>query len=375
MKRVIFLRSNSVNPDSRVEKETNSLIGNDYEVTILCWDRDNRNKGSLEFLNLANGKVPIIRFGILAKYGAGIKSVVPFLIFQYRLMVWMAVNRKKYEVIHASDYDTAIVAFIAAKLFRKKLIFDIFDFLFSKPEGRLVLFKKIIKDVQLKVIDEADYTIICTEKRIEQIHGSHPKKVKVIHNSPPSVSNQLLKLSLNPNKVKIVYVGIFQDRRFLIELAEVITEMKDVELHIGGFGKYETYFQELSEKADNIFYYGKLSYMETLALENSCDIMTAIYDPNFDNHYFAAPNKFYEALMLGKPLIMVKNTGMAEIVERYDVGVVIPYSKEGLKQGIEQLVARQYEWARMSGKMKEIYSNQFSWGEMERRLLEVYDEI
>ena len=34
--------------------------------------------------------------------------------------------------------------------------------------------------------------------------------------------------------------------------------------------------------------------------------MTAIYDPNISNHYYAAPNKFYEALMLGKPLIMVK---------------------------------------------------------------------
>lgn len=59
--------------------------------------------------------------------------------------------------------------------------------------------------------------------------------------------------------------------------------------------------------------------------------MTAIYDPKVPNHRYAAPNKFYEALMLGKPIVMAKNTGFDEIIEENNIGCLIEYSKSGLK--------------------------------------------
>lgn len=50
-------------------------------------------------------------------------------------------------------------------------------------------------------------------------------------------------------------------------MLEVISKRSDCELHIGGFGKYEKFFLEASKTYDNIFFYGKLSYNETLKLE------------------------------------------------------------------------------------------------------------
>lgn len=37
--KVLFLRSNPVDPDSRVEKEVNSLIKRGYKVEVFGWDR------------------------------------------------------------------------------------------------------------------------------------------------------------------------------------------------------------------------------------------------------------------------------------------------------------------------------------------------
>lgn len=39
-KKIIFLRSNPVNPDSRVEKEASTLIQNGFEVEVIGWDRE-----------------------------------------------------------------------------------------------------------------------------------------------------------------------------------------------------------------------------------------------------------------------------------------------------------------------------------------------
>ena len=80
-------------------------------------------------------------------------------------------------------------------------------------------------------------------------------------------------------------------------------------------------FAEMAQKCENIFYYGRIPYDRTIALEKECDVMCAIYDPKVPNHYYAAPNKFYEALMLGMPLIMAKGTGSNQqpMFEREDI--------------------------------------------------------
>ncbi|MBP2657625.1 MAG: glycosyltransferase [Firmicutes bacterium] len=372
---IVFLRSNPVDPDSRVEKEVNSLIKAGYKVKVVAWDRSSRYRIKEFNLNLENGVVKIYRFGIPATFGEGRKNLIAFILFQVRLFLWLFKNRKQYQILHACDFDTAYTAFYCAKLFKKKLIFDIFDYLFTHTNGRFSAFKKFIVCEQHKIINYADGTIICTEKRKEQIHGSKPKLLTVIHNSTPQVGEIISKIELNDDKTKIVYVGILQDGRFLKELADVIKELPNCELHIGGFGKYESYFKDMSFNYDNIIYYGKLPYSKTLQLEKSCDIMTAIYDPAVGNHYYSAPNKFYEALMLGKPLIMVKNTGQDEVVSQNDIGEVIDFNVESLKVGIDRLIKRKAEWSKISIKMKRIYEQDYSWDKMEKRLVRLYRNI
>ena len=161
----------------------------------------------------------------------------------------------------------------------------------------------------------------------------------------------------------------------LKELVDTISQMENVEFHVGGFGELEDYLREASEKFDNIFFYGKLPYKDTLALEQQCDIITAIYNPIIGNSLFAAPNKFYEGLMLGKPLIMVKGTGMSEVVDENGIGVLIDCNEKSLKRGLEILIGRREEWPDIRIKMNNMYNEMYSWKIMEKRLTELYSEL
>jgi glycosyltransferase involved in cell wall biosynthesis len=154
-----------------------------------------------------------------------------------------------------------------------------------------------------------------------------------------------------------------------------VSARDDIELHIGGFGRLESYVKEMAERCGNIFFYGKIPYSRTLALEQSCHIMLALYDPQVPNHFYAAPNKFYEALMLGKPLMMVKNTGMSQVVEDNGIGELIGYSKEEFAGGVDALLARRSEWESMGMRMRELYTQKYSWQTMEQRLLKLYAEL
>lgn len=369
------MRSNPVNPDSRVEKEASALIRAGYRVKILAWDRSEKYKINKSYININSKKAEIYRFGIPGTFGGGYKNLKNLITFQIRLISWLIKNRDSYDIVHACDFDTAYSSYLVSRFTKKKLVFDIFDYLFTKPTGKFKLIQKYIIFLQKKIINYADATIICTEQRKRQIDGSNPKRLAVIHNSPPDVSNVLGRLCLNENKIKIAYVGILQDYRFLVELAEVVRENRNWELHIGGFGKYEDYFKELSNNNPNIVYYGKLPYDKALELEKSCDILTAIYDPKINNHYYAAPNKFYEGLMLGKPLIMVRGTGMSEIIEQYGIGELMEFNIDSLRTAIEKLVKRKNEWPYMSEKMKTLYRQKYSWDSMEEKLIDLYKKI
>lgn len=373
--KVVFLRSNPVDPDPRVEKEVNTLIKAGHSVTIVAWDRKGNYKIKKSEVHLRNGKVTIYRFGILANYGSGFKdNAIPLTLFQLRLIFWLLKNRKRYDLIHSCDFDTAFVSLHVGKMLKKKVIYDIFDYYihaFNVPN----VIKKIVEKRDHKLINSADGVIICSEQRTRQIKGTSPKKLVVLHNSPADITIESERSKLNENMTKIAYVGILSEGRLLRELANVIIKNPNLQLHIGGFGKLHDYFVSLDRNYDNIFYYGKVNYSKALELENDCDVMTALYDPRIANHYYAAPNKFYEALMLGKPLIMVKNTGMSELVTKNGIGEVIDFDENSLENAINNIIRYRTKWPEISSKMQSLYNNEYSWTKMESRLLDLYKNI
>lgn len=377
MKRVILLRSNPVNPDPPVEKAALALLNAGYHVQIIGWDRDADYGLKKDLLQLADYEVEVIRFGIKAQFSGGIKkNLLPLCRFLTRLDTWLIKNRTAYDIIHAFDFDTGFVASRYAKMFNKKFVYHILDYYVASHNLRKTVLEKPICKLENSVINCADATIICTEKRKEQIAGSVPKRLAVVHNTPSTAQlKQCDNKTQQTGRIKIVYVGILEPSRLLREITAAISESKNLELYVAGFGTLEDFFVELSQIYDNIFYYGRLTYDYTLSLENECDIMLAIYDPAIDNHRFAAPNKFYESLMLGKPVIMARGTGMSEVVAEKGIGELIEFSKEGFIDGVNRLIGRKDEWPLIESRMKEIYRNQYCWDEMERRLIQIYTEI
>lgn len=372
-KSVCILRSNPVDPDSRVEKEAWSLCKAGYDVTVFAWDRDSDHPMRREDITVAGLKIPIVRVGYRAGYGQGRKSLIPFMRFQWAMMRWILHNRSKLDIIHACDFDTALFSFLVKG--KVRFIYDIFDFLYGEPAS---VFQKFIKKLQIMLINHADATIICTEERKEQIAGATPKCLGIVHNTPfdgQRSDDSGLVFQGNLDKIKIVYVGIYANERLLIPICHVVSRHPEVELHIGGFGELEHDINELAKANENIFCYGRIPYNQTLDLESRCDIMLAVYDPSDENCRYAAPNKFYESLMLGKPVMMAKGTGMSYVIEQNDTGVLIDFSEAGFEQGIVELIHRREEWPVMGAKMKRLYTINYNWQEMNRRLISLYDNL
>ncbi len=374
-KRVVLLRSNPVSPDPPVEKIADTLLSNGYEVIVVGWDRGSSIIEKEEKLAFEHRWVRIIRLGIPAIFDGGIKkNFKPLLKFQHRLKKWLKEHKDEYDIIHAFDFDTGFIASKIARKYNKSLVYHILDFYIDSHRIPTRYLCTKIKRTELSIINSAKATIICTEKRREQILGSSPRKLEVIHNTPKAVriiNNNIIK-NTQSNKLKIVYVGILAGSRFLREIIKFVENDERFEFHIGGFGIMEAEIAAAEKRCNRIVYYGKLPYDKTLALEKSCDIMMAIYDPSVPNHKYAAPNKFYESLMLGKPVIMACNTGFDDIIKENHIGCLIEFNEKSLSEGINKLVSQKKDWILMSERMKQLYNEQYSWSEMERRIVVLY---
>lgn len=379
MARVVLIRSNPVSPDPPVEKMANTLLGLGHSVHIIGWDRSSDYPAETDTIIMRNGNARITRFGIKATFGGGLKgNLKPLYLFQKNLSRWLNENKSEIDLVHAFDFDTGFVAERFVKRNGIKLVYHMLDYYIDSHNLGKGILRDIVRKAENKVIEEADATIICTEKRKEQIAGSKPKRLYVIHNTPDVQSidpNITVIKSKDKDKMKIVYVGILANSRMLKEMAEIVANDTRYEFHIGGFGKLESVFDEYAKKYENIYFYGKLPYAKTLALEKACDVMVAIYDPSVRNNQYSAPNKFYESLMIGKPIIMAKGTGFDDIIEKYRIGCVVDFSKNGVMDGFNLLAAKKELWDQMSRSAKQLYQEQFSWMIMEKRIEEIYSSL
>lgn len=320
MKNVVIIRSTSIYEDSRTIKLATMLTEFGYNVTVLGWDR------KCEHLNEEVKKVNEKSFKIEffkenCSYGAGIKNIFKMLKFHK----WLKNKIKKLSeptIIHTCDYDTAKPIYKIVKN-KHKLIYDIFDFYADTHYLPLGL-NKIIKKEELNIINSADATIICTEQRIEQIKGSKPQNLTVIHNTPSFNFNWKKN---KPNvRLKICFIGALIQDRLLIEIMREIKNHPEYDFIFGGVGCFEEEIKKLASELDNVEYLGSMPYNKVLDIENACDVLFATYNPEVKNHRYSAPNKFYEAGCLSKPIIVCNNTGVDELVKQYNSGLCIDYS-------------------------------------------------
>ncbi len=367
--RILFCRSNPIAPDPRVEKEARALAGDGHQVAVLGWDRSGELPEREE-----DADFQVFRLRIKAGYANGIGNLPQLLKWELGLMRWLIVHRKEYDAIHACDFDTILPCLFAKWIFKKKVIYDIFDFYADHLRRTPQIIIRIIRSVDLWAIGQADAVIIVDDARVKQIEDSSPRKLIVVYNSPedqPAVEYEENFFSPS-SKLKLTYVGLLQVERGLFEMLAVLKKHPEWELNLAGFGGDETQLVSMAKDMPNVHWHGRVSYHKAMQLSQAADVLFATYDPSILNHTYSSPNKIFEAMMLGKPLIAAQNTNIDKIIENYQNGIVIEYGNIRSLEITLLVLENTAKRDQMGKNSRRAYDEKYGWKEMKRKLTALY---
>lgn len=306
--------------------------------------------------------------------GRGGNNIFPLIIYQVLVFFWLLCHGRFFDAFHAFDLDAGFPALLAAKICRRPLVYHIADFYVDSRPGIPGILKRLVRSLEFFVIAHAALTIICTEERIQQIAGSKPRKLIVVHNSPFCQPEMLPNSYRTDSRLHLCYVGSLEENRFIKSAVEVVSQEPRVKLTLAGMNTLQDYVQDAANRYPNINYLGQVSYWEALKLYSTCDLMFAVYDPAVPNHRYSAPNKVYEAMMLGKLLIVAKNTGFDSLIEREGIGLSIDYSQQAFKQALDYFLANPDMLKKMGKRARQVYAR-YSWSVMRERLLRAYADL
>lgn len=335
MKKVIILRSNQILSDSRTEKYIEFLKEKGIDYKIIGWDRKDSG-AEYEKAIFYRRKVGYVV--------GGMKAAVNRLFWFRYLIARLKDMVDKDTIIHACDIDTAFPAALYKFFFNKDvfILYDVFDWMSAMSANTNPIIMKGIKFVEWFTLRHVDKLYICEEERKIQIPHAERYDISVLPNipmvdNPESVRIFDKKYSFDNNLPTLSYVGWFSYGRFLNELIDVAKKRK-INLLIAGYGdkEIEDACNDTGSNA-NIRYYGRVDYREGLKMMYNSDLMYAMYCKVEPNHIYAAPNKFYECMLLGKPIITTKGIIIGNKVEELNIGYTIEETEEELINLIENL--------------------------------------
>lgn len=155
-----------------------------------------------------------------------------------------------------------------------------------------------------------------------------PNMAKIDKFYPRAVNQDLHKqLGLQENTFKVIHFGALGYANGAHTILEGIKELKDKEkfefIFLGGGAQEETLMRLTTDyKLNNVKFFGRKSMDITSEIVNMCDVSIVSF-LDIPILYTNSPNKFFDSLSAGKPIIVNSAGWTKDIVEKYNCGYFV----------------------------------------------------
>ncbi|KLK87859.1 glycosyl transferase family 1 [Methanoculleus sediminis] len=121
---------------------------------------------------------------------------------------------------------------------------------------------------------------------------------------------------------------------------------------------------------------GYLPYREMYETLREGSIGLLVFQPDYYNAYIGLPNKLFDYMLCGLPVVASDFPEIHKVVGDADCGVLVdPTNPDAIASAIVYLLEHPDEVRRMGENGRKAILERYNWGEMEKRLLGVYRQV
>ncbi len=320
--------------------------------------------------------------GDLRDLGDGCRRSGWFALLYFNLWCIRLGLKLKPDVIHCHEHQPILAARWLARRLGAPIVYDAHE---SVPDTVPGLKGWIARRQETALIRRMGVTVITVGDRLAAaLRARGARRVEVVGNwkriDDYNLSFKDLETTRERLKVTqsliVCHLGQLNPKVYNIPaLLSAIQSSPDTALIIAGRGDTRDQVIAAAQCHSNIYWLDWVELAETPVLVSLSDVIYCCVQPDFPQSAYVAPNKLFEALAAGKPVIARRGVGeIGDILERTGAGLLLDeVTPATLRAAFAQL--QQPEVRSRLAAAARAAREQYNWAAAEARLLAVYAEL
>ncbi len=366
MKKAIVSVINDLVTDQRVNKTCTALAKLDFSVTLV-------GRIKKDSIHIDKRSYKTHRMKLIFEKG-------PFFYAEYNMRLFLYLLFHKCDLLFSNDLDTLLPNYIIHKIKRIPIIFDSHEYFTETPElVNRKFIQKIWKKIERSILPKLDDIITVNKSIAKLFENEYDIEVKVVRNIPQNINIKSLKsrkeLDLPEYKKILILQGSgINIQRGAEELIEAMKYVNDaILLIIGGgdiFDKLEILSQD-SVLKEKIMIKQKMLYEQLFHYTANADIGVTIDKDTNINYRYSLPNKLFDYIHAGIPVLASKLPEIQKIVEKYDIGEFIPdHNPRHIGDKLNEMLHNKQKLQRWKENII-FASKELTWEQEEKQLIKI----
>ena len=247
---------------------------------------------------------------------------------EYNIRLFFHLLKSEIDVFVSNDLDTLPANYLASRIKRKPLVYDSHEYFTEVPEliGRPVV-KSIWTWLEKLLVPRVDAAYTVCDSIAEVYHDLYKVDFKVVRNLPVcSEVERLEHQEKSEGQTKIIlYQGALNLGRGVGPTIRAMQYIEGAELWLAGDGDLTSDLKEMvveMKLESKVKFLGRLPLNQLYEITRQADLGISLEEDLGLNYRFALPNKLFDYIQAGVPVLVSNLPEMMHIVKYYQIGTI-----------------------------------------------------
>lgn len=352
--KVIKIAVSDFSCESRDTREVNTLVEMGQEVLVLSKQTEAHPE------SVKRDGYTIIRKKLGDKTRSGRKKITSYIASSINWVLWL--RKEKPDILSCHDWFPLLLGYLASRtLFGKKrpsLIYDSHELEMARAKAskRRSITTRFIMALEKFLIKRSEAVIVVNESIAGVIAETYnlERNPIVVRNIPEywqysaEVAEKQREYYKNkfkhaPENKIIMYHGIISRGRGLENIFKALASIdKNVIMIVLGYGESLPYYKRMVEELNlskRVFFHDAVDFDHLYQYICIADIGLCLIENYCLSYYLSLPNKLFECIQAGVPVIGSNFPEISRIIDEYKIGITCnPDDMDEIAENLEKLL-------------------------------------